>query len=123
MENPDTKLRIEPTQNSKVKISIGSSELEFDSVGASYIVGRILEAAKQSHRMSGKPLPDFMKDRAIWAVLLTSAMGLGPSQLANHESLLMQFGETVLALPIGKSQLRQLGEAMIALSAQSDRGH
>ena len=124
MENPDTKLRIEPLANSRIRLSIvGASEFEFEAATASYIVGKILEAVKESHKLSGKPLPDFTLNPVVWVSLLTSAMGLAPSRLPNHESLVMQFGETILAVPIGRSQLRELGQAMVALSALSDRGH
>jgi hypothetical protein len=120
----EAKLRIEPLPDSKIRISIiGASKFELDPVAAAHVIGLILEAAKEAHGRTGEPLPDFTKNQAIWAVLRASAFGLGPSQLPNHESLLMQFGETVLSLPIEKTKLRQLGEAMVALSADSDRGH
>ena len=121
----ESKLRIEPLSNSKIRISImGASEFDFDSEGASLIVVQILEAAKEAHQRSGRPFPNFTQTPATWAGLLTSAFGLASSQFANHVSLVMQFGDTIFAVPIEKSKLRQLGEAMVALSADdSARGH
>lgn len=117
-------LQIEALPNSRVRISIaGASEFEFESLGASYVSGRILEAAKESHALTGNPLPDFTKNPAVWAVLQPSAVGLAPSRLPNHESLTLQFGETIFAVPIERSQLRVLGQAMVALSAPDRGGH
>ena len=69
----------------------------------------------------GRPFPNFTQTPAIWAGLLTSAFGLASSQFANHESLVLQFGDTMFAVP--SEPIGQLGEAMVALSANSDRSH
>src|SRR5262245_25441355 len=121
---PEGKFRIEPLSHSKIRISVSEAPyFEFDAQGAAAVVGRILEAAKECHKLSGNALPNFTKNPSVWFALLPSALGLAPSRLADHESFVLQFGETILAVPIKRANLRQLGEAMVALSARSERGH
>jgi hypothetical protein len=123
----DTKLRIEALPNCRVRLSISGPanipEFEFQSSRGSLIAAQILNAARDSYADSRKPLPDFTRNPAVWVVLQASAWGLAPSQFANHESLTIQFGDAILALPIERSKLRQLGEAMLALSANSEHRH
>jgi hypothetical protein len=123
----ETKLRIEALPNCRIRLSITGTEnppeFEFESGGAALVAAQILKAAKDSFAQSQKPLPDFRVNPAVWVALEVSAFGLAPSQFANHESLTFQFGDAILALPIERSKLRQLGEAMVALSADSEIGH
>jgi hypothetical protein len=116
-------LRIEALPNCRVRLSIGqSAPFEFDSKGAADVAAHILRAAQDSFKQSGKTIPDLTKNPTEWVVLLTSAWGLAPSRFPDHETLIAQFGDTVLALPVARNQLRQVGEAMVALSAESDHG-
>jgi|SRR5271154_6338802 len=119
---PETKLRVEVLSDGRIRLET-TGPFEFEPRAAALVAAQILNAARDSHVQSGKPLPDFTRDPAVWVVLQTSALGLAPSQFPNHESLTVQFGETILALPIERPKLRLPGEGMVTLSASSERGH
>jgi len=127
-ENQSTNLKIEALPNSRVRLNLVdgaiSLRFEFDSVGGSFVAAQILRAATDSFIQSGAPIPNFTQDQSVWAVASTTAFSLGPSQIPNHESLLLQFGDALLAIPIEKNRLRSLGESLVALSASSEtHGH
>jgi hypothetical protein len=99
--------------------------LSIDSKDASAAAAQILESARDAFLQSGRSnsRQDAAKQEAEWQSAHPTSIGLGPSQQEEHESLLFQFGDAVLAIPIEKSQLRRLGEALIALSDQTARLH
>jgi hypothetical protein len=115
--------------NHQIRLSIArdgkSADFDLDSKDASAAAAQILETARDAFLQSGrsKPKQDVTKQHAQWPSACPTSIGLGPSQRQEHESLLFQFGDAVLAIPIERSQLRQLGEAIIALSVQIARLH
>jgi len=123
----ETALRIEAVPHRRVRLSIlndGAAQVfEFESKQSSYIAAQLLRAAAESYLQSGEQPLDFTKNYTEWAVASTTALGLGPSRIPNHESMLFQFGEAVLSFPIEKTKLRQFGEALVALSAKSEQSH
>jgi len=117
------KLDFEPHSNCRVGMKIsGRLAYEFDSKNGSQIAAKILRASAEAFIQSGKSSPDFTKQWTEWGVAPTTALmlGPGPSQMPDMVSLLLQYGDTVLAVPIEKSRLRLLGEAMVALSAEGE---
>ena len=118
-------LRIETLANCRVRVSIrsgnSSSGFEFPSQQGSEIAARILNAARRSFAESGKPNPT--TDETYWTAVPTSAVGLGPSEFADHESLLLQFGDTGLVVPLSKTELHEFGTGMWALSGDDTKGH
>jgi hypothetical protein len=120
-------LAVESLHSGLIRLSIISDEqtlsIELTQKDCARTVAKILETAEDSFVESGQPPEDYTRQSIEWASLQPATLGLAPSQLPNHESLLVQFGNAVLAIPIERSQLRTLGEAMVALSADSDRGH
>ena len=121
----DTKLRVELFAGEAKRLELGIEDsrsaltYEFSSLEASHIAGRILQTAKRAFELSGEPNPDIKARPTTWAVVQTSALGLEPSDIPNHESMLLQFGDAVLAIPIEKTKLRQFGEKILTLSADS----
>jgi hypothetical protein len=115
--------------NHQIRISIvrdgKSADFDLDSKDASAAAAQILETARDAFLQSGKsnPKQNATKQQAQWQSAHPTSIGLGPSQRQEHESLLFQFGDAVLAISIEKSQLRKLGEALIALSDQTARLH
>src|SRR3974390_1660247 len=115
--------------NHQIRLSIvrdgNSADLDLDSKDASAAAAKILETARDAFLESGRSSPreDVTKQHTQWQSAYPTSIGLGPSQQQDHQSLLFQFGDAVLAIPIDKSQLRQLGEALIALSDQTARLH
>jgi hypothetical protein len=115
--------------NHQIRLSIvrggKSAEFDLDSKDASGAAAQILETARDAFLQSGRSNPNqnVTKQYVQWQSAHPTSIGLGPSQRLEHESLLFQFGDAVLAIPIEKSQLRQLGEAFIALSDQTARLH
>jgi hypothetical protein len=121
----DTKLRIElfPTEAKRLELGIddnrSSLTYEFSSLEASHVAARILQTAKRAYELSGEPKPDITARPTTWAIVQTSALGLAPSEIPNHESILLQFGDAVLAIPIDKTKLCQFVELILALRADS----
>jgi hypothetical protein len=115
--------------NHQIRLSIvrdgQSADLDLDSKDASAAAAQILESARDAFLQSGRSnsRQDAAKQEAEWQSAHPTSIGLGPSQQEEHESLLFQFGDAVLAITIEKSQLRRLGEALIALSDQTARLH
>jgi hypothetical protein len=94
---------------------------DFDPSAASSFVVSILEAAKIAHKRSGKPLDSNTDTVHEWAMLSPSMIALGPCQLQNHTSLIVRFGEAQLGFPVPNSALRELGEALLTLSASDQK--
>jgi hypothetical protein len=115
--------------NHRIRLSIvrdgKSADLDLDSKDASAAAAQILESARDAFLQSGKSKPpqESGKQEPQWQAAYPTSIGLGPSQRQEHESLLFQFGDAILAIPVEKSQLRRLGEALIALSDQTARLH
>ena len=115
--------------NHQIRLSIvrdgKSADFDLDSKDASVAAAQILETARDAFLESGRSelKQDATKQEMQWQSAYPTSIGLGPSQRQEHESLLFRFGDAVLAIPIEKSQLRQLGEALIALSVQTTRVH
>jgi hypothetical protein len=121
------RLTFKTLPNRKIQITIIKNEMPTDfnfvSKDAAVLVGQVLHAAKDSFIETGNPLIDFTKSQTEWVSLYPSRLGLGSSHIPNHESFVIQFGDAILAIPIEKTKLRQLGEALVALSADSDSRH
>ena len=121
----DTKLRIKLFRAKRLELGIedgrGSLTYEFSSLEASHVAGRILQTAKRAFELSGEPNPDIKARPTTWAIVQTSALGLVSSEIPNHESILLQFGDAVLAIPIEKTELRHFGELILALSVDSSQ--
>jgi hypothetical protein len=119
------KLQINPSSNRRISLCIEDGDkitpFEVDSKNGAYIAAQILCACAESFLNSGATQEDLTKKYTKWAVASTTSVGLGPSPIPNHESVLFQFGDTVLSVPIEKTKLRHLGEALVALSATSVR--
>jgi len=119
-----TRLNVKSAPDRKIVISIeegGSvNHLEVNSDNGATIAAYILQACADSYIKSGAPVQDLTKQRPQLAVAPMTALGIGPSRIPNHESLLLQFGDTVLSVPIEITKLRYLGEALITLSAKTD---
>ena len=116
-----------PMEDKFVRLEIGEgSELisyDIKSNQGSLLAAAILRASAEAFIASGdKPL-DFTTHPASWGVSSTTGVGLGPSQIQNHISLLLRFGATILGIPLEKSILRRLGEGLIAASADESSGH
>jgi hypothetical protein len=115
--------------NHQIRLSIvrdgKSADFDLDSKDASAAAAQILETARDAFLQSGrsKPRQDVSEQEPQWQSAYPTSIGLGPSQRQEHESLLFQFGDAVLAIPIEKSQLRKLGEALISLTDQTARLH
>jgi len=115
--------------NHQIRLSIvrdgKSADFDLDSKDASAAAAQILETARDAFLESGRSelKQDARKQEMQWQSAYPTSIGLGPSQRQEHESLLFKFGDAVLAIPIEKSQLRQLGEALIALSTRTNRVH
>jgi len=115
--------------NHQIRLSIvrdgKSADFDLDSKDASAAAAQILETARDAFLESGRSelKQDAAKQEMQWQSAYPTSIGLGPSQRQEHESLLFKFGDAVLAIPIEKSQLRQLGEALIALSTRTNRVH
>jgi hypothetical protein len=125
----EPRLIVESLDDGRVRLAIASDErtqhIDLGQLDSAHIAARILETAAHSLTQSGKPRIDYSKQFTEWASAFPTTLGLGSSQIPNHESLVLQFGNAILVIPIEKSQLRQLGQALMALSADSDRdpGH
>jgi hypothetical protein len=121
------KLTFEPLHDGFVRISITADEktlsADLDQKESAQVAAKILESAAIALAQSGMPLENKTNQFKEWASIRPTIVGLGASEEPNHESLILQFGNAVLAFPIGKSELRRLGEALVALSADSDRSH
>jgi hypothetical protein len=121
----DTKLRVELFAGEAKRLELGiddsrcSLTYEFSSLEASHVAARILQTARRAFELSSEPTPDIKARPTTWAVVQTSALGLDPSDIPNHVLILLQFGDAVLAIPIEKTKLRQFGERILALSADS----
>jgi hypothetical protein len=121
----DTKLRVELFAGEAKRLELGiedsrsSLTYEFSSLEASHVAARILQTAKRAFELSCEPKPEIKARPTTRAIVQTSALGLDPSHIPNHESILLQFGDAVLAIPIEKTKLRQFGEQILALSADS----
>jgi hypothetical protein len=115
--------------NHQIRISIvrdgKSADFDLDSKDASAAAAQILETARDAFLQSGRsgPKKDVTKQDDQWQSAYPTSIGLGPSKRQEHESLLFQFGDAVLAIPVEKSQLRKLGEALIGLSDHAARLH
>jgi hypothetical protein len=115
--------------NHQIRLSIvrdgKSVDFDLDSKDASAAAAQILETARDAFLQSGRSelQQEGNNQSTQWQSAYPTSIGLGPSQRQAHESLLFQFGDAVLAIPIEKSQLRQLGEALIGLSDQTARFH
>ena len=121
------KLTFEPLHDGFVRISITADEktlsADLDQKESAQVAAKTLESAAIALAQSGMPLENKTNQFKEWASIRPTIVGLGTSEEPNHESLILQFGNAVLAFPIGKSELRRLGEALVALSADSDRSH
>lgn len=73
-----------------------------------------LETAKTMSERSGAPLAT---GEQAYSVVLPSKIALGPCSVPNCEALVAVFGETAFGIAIPRNHLRQLGEALVALSA------
>jgi hypothetical protein len=80
---------------------------------AMVVVAQILTAAKQSGKRA-TPRPG---DPGNWVSIQPSSMALGPSQIPNHESIILRFGDVELGVSIPINTLRSIGQALIALTA------
>jgi hypothetical protein len=77
------------------------------------LVAQILAAAKQT----GKRVTPRAGDSGNWVSIEPSSMALGPSQIPNHESIILRFGDVELGVSIAVDTLRKIGQALIALTA------
>lgn len=92
--------------------------IQIDNKFAAQVAAQALLVAKLSFDRAGKPAPNFIETKSEWINLQPSSIGLGPAREPTHESLMIQFGNAILAIELEKSKLRALGEALIALSSQ-----
>ena len=90
---------------------------------AAMVAAQFLAAAKVAHERTGKPLPSRTEEEGNWANVQPSTLGLGPCPLPEHESLVVRFGEAALGIALPRTILRQMGEAMITMSADGDKPH
>jgi hypothetical protein len=102
--------------NHQIRLSIvkdgKSADFDLDSKDASAAAAQILETARDAFLQSGRSWrkKDATNQDAQRQSAYPTSIGPGPSQRQEHESLLFQFGDAVLAIPIEKSQLRKLGK-------------
>jgi hypothetical protein len=94
---------------------------EFEPKNAGLIAATVLNGAKLAVQRQGKSTPASTETVAGWEVTIPSRVGLGPSNVPGHDCLIVRFGEADLGFSIVRSELRKLGEAMIALSAKGTR--
>jgi hypothetical protein len=123
----EPRLIVESLDNGLFRLSITRNEqtqyVDVGQLGSAQIAAKILQMAAHSLTQSGRPRIDHTKQFTEWASAFPTTLGFGQSQIPNHESLLLQFGNAILAIPIEKSQLHQLGQALVALSANAERSH
>jgi len=93
--------------------------LDINSEESSIVVAKILVAAQAAFRKSGKTMPDFTKTESSWLVVYPASIGLAPARQADHECLIVRFGDARIGLEFPSSQLQSLGMALV-LSASQD---
>ena len=88
---------------------------------ASRIAATVLNGAKLAVQIQGNKHPAITETAPGWEVAIPSRVGLGPSNVPGHDCLIVRFGDADLGFSISRSELRKLGEAMIALSPKGVR--
>jgi hypothetical protein len=94
---------------------------QLEPKNASRIAATVLNGAKLAAQTQEKKTPASTETAAGWEVAIPSRIGLGPSNVPGHDCLIVRFGEADLGFSILRSELRKLGEAIIALSSKGAR--
>ena len=92
-----------------------------DPKNASRIAATVLNGAKLVDQIHGNKTPASAETAAGWEVAIPSRVGLGSSNVPGHDCLIVRFGDANLGFSILRSELRKLGEAIIALSSKGAR--
>ena len=107
------------------KLSIGLvkngrhiEDITIPGANASLIATQLLSTAKLTQENAGILLKSGLEIVQEWPTLVPSKVGLGPSQIPGHECLMLSFGEAQLGISLDANSLKQLGQAILALSAQ-----
>ena len=112
----------EPRSNGNVEI-IGSGPLNASE--ASLLIAEIAKAVTLAHKRSGWPLPSAADtDTAKIPCVEISALGLIPGEPTNAYVLLsLHFRAGAVGIAIANADGRQLGEALLAASADTSAPH
>jgi hypothetical protein len=116
-------LQIDPAANGAIRIAFvkdGTRLTQLDAPGsaASSLACMLLEAAKRSQQDANLPLLGGTDRASTWAVIVPSKIGLGPSAVEGHHSLIASFGQAQLGISMDERSLRSLGEALVALTSK-----
>ncbi|WFU14336.1 hypothetical protein [Bradyrhizobium sp. CB3481] len=86
-------------------------------------IQQFMQIAILAFQRTGGALISGVEQSSTWPEIEVSTIGLGPSRLANHEDLIVRFGDAQVGFPLSRTALRGLGEAMIALSTPKQKSN
>jgi hypothetical protein len=93
--------------------SLATTEIETAKAGNVAVL--VLHAAQVAH--GGKPLPNTGGGKASYMSITPSGLNFGQSHTPQCTSLVCYFGEAVIGIAIPNSDLKSLGQQLLALSA------
>lgn len=108
-------LKVQGTKAGHVRIEIGSESLSIPAADAGRIATIILDCAKDEGNPSAAPKSG---DKIDWIPITPTTMSLGSGREPGQSSIVLAFGSALLGVLIDSKVLKQLGEAMIAASAE-----
>lgn len=98
-----------------VEIELGGVKVALPGKDVASLVAAILDCARTTGDSRTTPNEGGPID---WLPVKPTTLTLGSSPTPGHESLVLGFGPALLGVSMPLKHLKQLGEAMIALSAE-----
>jgi hypothetical protein len=121
-------LMITSVSNGNIEVALvskrrarGSYEIDPHHVGE--LLAQLIQITMIAHQRTGRALRSNVDRVTTWPIAVVSRVGLGPCELPDHECLMVRFGESHIGFPLRRAELRELGQAMIALSTDSERAN
>ena len=108
---PDNKIQLVLVKDAK------PVDLIIPPEGVATVAAELLQAAKIAHDRSGVTLPS----GRIWPSIIPSKVALGPSNVANHECLIVSCGRAEIGFSLATEILQPLGQSLITLGASGKR--
>jgi hypothetical protein len=98
-----------------IKDGIELGSVEMDAREASRIAGIILGAAREAHRISGKP--DQKSDKDDLTVIIPSGLNVAPGRKPDNVIAVFHFGETALGIELPNDNAQILAQRLMTSAA------
>ena len=97
------------------------ASIDLDTKNAAKIAAYILNAARDTFRNSGRPPPATAETKsAILSVVVPSGYTVGVVR-SSKSSPIFYFGDTILAIELGTDTARDIGQTLLAASADEGK--